>query len=104
MMEFSEVIVSVLPSLIYVAAWIVAIVFVVRMVRNGGGKPERFLLIGASLMLASSVVGSAWAVLHPWLMPKLAEAGTDYKTIGLTLSAVNFVRAFISLGGIICLI
>jgi hypothetical protein len=103
-MEFSAVVFSVLPSFIYVAAWVVAIVFAVRMVKHGGSKPERFFLIGAFLMLASSVVQSITAGLSPWLPPKLIEAGTNYTTIGMIFSAIHFVRAFISLAGIIFLI
>lgn len=61
-----EIQMNLLPSTIHVVAWIVALVFAVRMIRNDGGRPERFLLIGVSLMLVSSVVGSAWAGLSPF--------------------------------------
>jgi hypothetical protein len=93
-----------LPAFIYVAAWTVAVVFAVKMTRHNGGRAERFLLIGTSLMLANSIVGCAWAVLYPWLIPNLIEAGTDHQTIVLMSSVIRFVGAFISLGGIICLI
>ena len=49
-MEVSGIL-GVVPTFIYVAAWTVAVVFAVKMVRNSGGRAERFLLIGASLML-----------------------------------------------------
>ena len=103
-MEGSSVVLGFFLSTIYVVPWIVALVFVVRMIRNDGGRPERFLLIGACLMLVSSVVGSAWARLNPLLVLRMTEAGIDYKIIGLMFSAINFVRAFISLAGIILLV
>jgi cytochrome bd-type quinol oxidase subunit 2 len=102
-MEVSRIL-GALPTFVYLAVWSVAVVLAVKMVRRNGGRAERFLLVGVSLMLASSIVGSAWAILYPSLMPKLVETGTDHKIISLIFSAINFVRAFISLGGIICLI
>ena len=103
-MDVSQVVLSVLPTFIYVAAWIVAVVFAVIMVRDGGGKPERLLLIGVSLMLASSVIASIWVALMPWLVLKLTEAGSDRITIAIISSIVNITRGFISLAGIIFLI
>ena len=97
-------IVGALPTFIYVAAWIVAVVFAVRMVRNGGGRPERLLLIGVSLMLANSVIASIWAALVPWLVIELTEAGTDRVAIAFISSIVNITRGCISLAGIIFLV
>jgi protein-S-isoprenylcysteine O-methyltransferase Ste14 len=93
----SSIILGALPAFIYVAAWTVAVVFAVKMSRHSGGRAERFLLIGTSLMLANSIVGCAWTVLYPWLIPNLM-------TISLMSSVIRFVGALISLGGIICLI
>ncbi|MFC2014305.1 hypothetical protein ACFLU8_05530 [Chloroflexota bacterium] len=98
------VVFAVLPTLIYVAAWIVAIAFAVRMVRGGGGKAERFLLIGVSLMLVSSVVASIWAALMPWVVLNLTEAGSDRTTIAIVSSIVNITRGCISLAGIVFLV
>jgi len=103
-MEGSAVVLGFVPSTIYLAAWIVAVVFAVRMVRNSGGKPERFLLIGACLMLASSVIHSAAAGLNPWLMPKLMEDGVDLVSIAQVFSAIAIVRGCISLAGIVFLV
>ena len=102
--EAQAVVFSVLPSTIPVIAWIVAVVFAVKMVRNGGGRPERFLLIGVCLMLASSVVGFTLAGLNPWLTPRLVEARTNPRIIGLIFSAINLVGGLISLAGIILLV
>ena len=95
---------TIIPTLIYVAAWVIAIVSAIIMVRYGGGKPERLLLIGVSLMLASSVVVSIWAALMPWLVLKITEAGSDRITIAIISSIVNITRGLISFTGIIFLI
>ena len=100
----STVVFQLLSHIIPLILWLVALIFAVKMVKMGGGKPERFLLIGASLMLASSVVDSAWAGLTPWLVPRLAHTGTDLSSIALIFSVVNFVRSLISVAGVICLI
>lgn len=41
----------------FLAAWIVVIVLASLMLRRGGGKAERFLVAGASLMLAKTLFG-----------------------------------------------
>lgn len=103
-MEGSAVVFRILPTTIYVIAWVVAIVFAVRMVKHGDGRPERFLLIGLSLMLASSVINSTWAGLNPWILPKLREVGVDLVSIAQVFSAVSIVCGCISLAGIILLV
>lgn len=102
-MEASTVIFSTLPSLLYTAAWIIVVVFSVRMVRDGG-KPETFLIIGACLMLAGSLVTLAVAGLNPWIMFKLVEAGTDRASIASVFGAIGIFRACISLAGIVVLV
>ena len=97
-------IVGALPTLLNVAAWIVAITFAVRMVRGGGDRAERFLLIGVSLMLVSSVIASIWAALMPGLVIELTEAGTNRVTIAIISSIVNLIRGLITLAGIVFLI
>ena len=72
-MEFSSVIFGFLPNILYPVAWIVAVIFAVRMMRYRGGRAERFLLVGASLMLLNSMVTFAAAALRPWLIVWLAQ-------------------------------
>ena len=81
-------IIGALSTLLNVVAWIVAITFAVRMVRGGGDRAERFLLIGVSLMLVSSFVATIWVALMPWLVLKLTEAGSDRITIAISPVAV----------------
>ena len=101
---FYAVVVSILPTVIPLIAWAIATVFAVRMVRNNGGRPERFLLIGVSLMLTSSLISSAIAGLNTWLVFKLAEAEIDRVTIAGIFGIIRFFSSFISLAGIILLI
>ena len=97
-------ILAVIPTFIYVAAWAVAVVFAVRMVRDRGGRPERFLLIGVSLMLVNSVIRSATAVFVPLLVPTLKEAGMSNVSIAWNISAIHMFGGVISLAGIVLLV
>ncbi|UCB43971.1 MAG: hypothetical protein JSV77_04860 [Dehalococcoidales bacterium] len=99
-----EILQRILPTIIPVIAWIVALVFAVKMIRNDGGRPELFLLIGVSLLLVSSVVGSVWAGLTPLLMDWLIDTEADIITVGWSFSAIRIVCAIISLAGIIFLV
>lgn len=94
-------IMSAVPHLIRVAAWTVAVIFAAIMVRNDGGRPERFFLLGTSLMLAASVVASTAAGLMPWLLSRPAEAAHDYAAIARVLSVIHIVNSFIAVAGII---
>ena len=93
-----------LPSAIYIIAWVVAVVFAVKMVRNGGGRPERFLLIGVSLMLAGSVISTATAGISAWLLPGLVHSGTDFRSIAQVISTIGIIRACIAVAGIVLLV
>ena len=94
-------IISAVPHLIRVSAWIVAVIFAAAMVRNGGGRPERLFLLGTSLMLATSVVASTAAGLMPWLISRLAEAAHDYAAIARVLSVIHIVNSLVAVAGII---
>lgn len=95
-----------LPSTIYLIAWIVAVVFAMKMVRNDGGRPERFLLIGVSLMLAASVIGTTLAGVSVWLLPSLlAEGGLDFhRRIAQIYSAISIIRTCIAAAGVVLLV
>lgn len=67
-MNLTEISIDVLVGIIYAAPWIVAIILASKMLKQSGGKPERFLLIGASLMLASSVFVTIFEALQPYLI------------------------------------
>jgi hypothetical protein len=102
--ELMSIFISLMPHGIYMIAWIVAIVFAVRMVRRGGGKAERFLVIGASLMLASSFVGYVQSVLNPWIVYWIHETGKGAQDLGVVFSIIGGFRSLISLAGIVYLV
>jgi len=102
-MEISSVIFRVLPPLLLTAAWIVAVVFSAKMVKSGG-SPEKFLLIGACLMLAGSVISMVSAGLNPWIVFKMIEAGANRVSVTSIFGFVGILRAFVSVAGIVLLI
>ncbi len=79
------------------AGWIVAIVLAVVMLRRGGGKAERLLFAGVSLMLVNSLI----LVLSEGLAMWLHDTGMS---LGSAFSGVLWVGRLISLAGIICLV
>jgi len=80
-------------------AWLVGIVLAVRMVRRGGGKAEKLLLIGCSLMFVAQVVSPFLRGLALWL---IAEQGMNRASAsGLALS---LPIGILSMVGIICLV
>ena len=105
-MEFSSVIFGFLPNILYLVAWIIAVFFAVRMLRYQGGRAERFLLVGASLMLINSMVTFAAAVLRPWLIVWLAqiENTPGPASIPPLFLAIDSLRGCIFLAGIVCLV
>ena len=101
-MDFSYIGFNILIGAVYAAPWVVAIILAVRMFRRSGGKAERSLLIGASLMLASSVFAAVVTTLQPQLINWLVETRHDYNAAdyGIILSIIGAVRACITLAGI----
>jgi len=82
-------------------AWIVGIVFAARMLKRGGGKAERLLLIGCCLMLTESLVSPFSKMLIPWLID---EQSMSFQRVGFIMSIANIPLAIISLAGIVCLV
>ena len=82
------------PSLV---GWIVALVLAVIMLRRGGGRAERLLVAGISLMLVNTLITIPMGGLAMWL----SDTGMS---VGTVLSRVLWVRGLISLAGIVCLV
>jgi len=85
----------------YLAAWIAAVVMAVIMLRRGGDRAERFLLIGASLMLVQSIIAIPTTALSIWLT--VDRGMTNVETASM-LSVFGLIRGCIGLAGIGCLI
>jgi len=83
------------------AGWIVAIVLAAIMLRRGGAKAERFLLIGACLMLLASILSVPTQALGMWLRIGREMPVTQ---VASWVSIFGLVRGLIGLAGIICLV
>ena len=88
--------VSAAPGLII---WILAVIFSSVLLRKGGGRPERLLIIGSSIMLVKSILSIFVPLIHDLLtqseLRRVEAAGW--------ISGVNVFLGLISLAGIVCL-
>jgi len=89
----------------FLAAWIVVIVLASLMLRRGGGKAERFLVTGASLMLAKTLFGGFSSNIRALLQLRLVvERGWDQPSLIPIFTATDIFIGCIGLAGIICLV
>ena len=79
------------PSLL---AWLIGIVFGVRMVRQGGAKAEKLFLIGCGLMFMTQIVIPFLPRLVWWLIHEQLASGL----------AVSLPMVVLGLAGIVCLV
>jgi len=86
------------PSLV---GWIVVVVLATIMLRRGGGRAERFLLAGASLMLVQSLITTLTAALSTWLVVDSGMANVEAASV---LGMFGLIRGLVGLAGIICLV
>ena len=96
---------SVGPTLLFcspvLVGWIVGIILATRMLKKGGGKPERLLLIGCCLMLAEMLISP---FIHVLIIRLIEERTITAQGIGLTSSMAQIPLGIISLAGIVCLV
>ncbi len=81
------------------AVWIVALVLSIVLFIRGGSRPERLLIIGSSLMLASTFL----SVFVPVIQRYLIQSGLTNVSAAGAISGINIFLGLISLAGIICL-
>ena len=93
-----EIGISFLVRIPYLLAWLVAIVFAVIMLRRGGGKAEKLLLAGCSLMFFNQLVMPFLGGLARWMVYE------QEKPIAALGYIVSLPTAILSMAGIICLI
>ena len=93
-----EIGISFLGRIPYLLAWLVAIVFAVVMVRRNGGKPEKLLVAGCSLMLFNQLVMPFLGGLARWMV---YEQETSIAALGYIVSLPSGI---LSMAGIICLV
>jgi len=81
------------------AVWIVALVLSIVLFNRGGGKPERLLITGSSLMLVNTFL----SVFVPFIQRYLIHSGLTNVKAAAFISGINLFLGLISLAGIICL-
>ena len=97
--NFSVFISSLVNAAPGLAVWIVALVLSIVLFNRGGGRPERLLIIGSSLMLASTF----FSVFVPVIQRYLIQSGLTNVSAAGAISGINIFLGLISLAGIICL-
>ena len=102
--ELKYVLLSLIPNGIPLIAWVIAIVFAVRMFKKSRQKAEKYLLVGASLMASSSVIGVICNVLNPWIVLWVHDTWRGAQDLGIVLSIIGGFRSLISLAGIVYLV
>ncbi len=80
-------------------AWLVGIVLAVRMIKRGGGKAEKLLLIGCSLMFVAQVVKPFLTGLALWMVQEQGMSRASASGLALSLPI-----GILGMAGIICLI
>jgi len=85
-----------IPSLL---AWLVGIIFAVRMVRQGGGKAEKLFLTGCSLMFVIQLVSPFLSGLARWLI--FEQGMSRARAAGL---AISLPMGILGIAGTVCLV
>jgi uncharacterized membrane protein YoaK (UPF0700 family) len=83
-----------LPGII---AWVFGIVMAVTMIRRGGGKTEKLLLAGCSLLLLTIIVTMIFLSIRPWIREQEISA-VEYSFI------YSLPNGILSLAGFILLV
>ena len=93
-----EIGISFLGRIPYLLAWLVAIVFAVVMVRRSGGKAEKLLLAGCSLMFFNQLVMPFLGGLARWMVYE------QEKPVAALGYVVSLPTAILGMAGIMCLV
>ena len=70
------------------------------MLREGGGRAERFLLIGSCLMLANKIFSVPTAI----IVPLLIDSGWVMDRALTVASGIGLFLGLVALTGIVCLV
>ncbi len=93
--------ISILRYIPELLAWIVGIVLAVFMLRRGGGKAEKLLLAGCSLMFFTKL---ASPLLHELVQSLMSERGMKNIDIAQTMGWVSLPMGILGLAGLVCLV
>ena len=99
MSSYQIVDISILRYIPELVAWGVGIVLAVLMVRRGGGKAEKLLLAGCSLMFTTQLARPLLSEFVHWLM---FERGMSNIAIAQTMGlAINLPLSILSIAGLV---
>jgi len=85
-----------------IMAWGIGIVLAVLMLRQSGGKAEKLLLAGCSLMFFTKLASPLLHELVQWLEAERGMSNIDIaQTMGL---AINLPFTILSIAGLVCLV
>jgi hypothetical protein len=98
-MEYRLVLGGLVSAAPILAVWIAALVLSSVLMRRGGSKLERLLIIGSSLMLVSTLLGTPKQAIANYLI----RNGSSAIDAAAVISYINILLGLISLAGIICL-
>jgi len=99
MSYFDAVVPALLGNVPILLAWLAGIVLATLMLRRGGGKAEKLLLAGCSLMFVARIASPFLAGLTVWLAAE--REMTRAAASGL---AFSLPVTILSMAGIVCLI
>lgn len=88
--------VSAAPGLV---VWIVALILSIVLRKRSGGKLERLLVVGSSLMLVSTILG----IPKPAIADVLSRSSLSNVSAAAVVSSITLVLGLIGLAGAICL-
>jgi len=97
----SAIVGGLLSSIPVLVGWIIAVVLAAIMLKRGGARAERFLLIGACLMLLASILAIPTSAFGMWLHTSREMTNVQAAS---WLSIFGLIRGLIGLAGIICLV
>ena len=97
----AEIGLSLLRNIPDLVAWLTGITLAIIMLRRGGAKAEKLLLIGCGLMLAVSLINPLLTGLVKWLM---SGRGMSNITTAQTMGLVRLPLAILSIAALVCLI
>lgn len=89
-------ILKIIPGLL---AWGFGIILAINMIRRGGSRPEKLLLVGCSLMLFTVLANPFFKGLLRYLQTEK----TNFHYAAQTMGYISLPLALLSLGGIVCL-
>ena len=93
--------ISTLGHLLALLAWLFGIVLAVVMVRRGGGRAEKLLLVGCCLMFITALAGP---LLNELVQSLIFEEGMSNTSRAQMAMFVSIPRGVLSLAGFICLV